>query len=489
MPKLHIVGLGPGDSGELTLSTYRLLKRAGKVFVRTLQHPCVADLGREGVVFESFDNLYDEKDSFEEVYAGIVTRLQAELEQNAEVFFAVPGHPWVAEKTVALLVDKLGAAADVIVYPALSFLDNLFSSIPFDPVNGLLVRNVGDLAPLSLTGKDWLVVPQVFNKLIASEVKLDLMNFYPDEAPIFLVQRLGTAGQKVERLRLHELDHGEFDHLTTVVVPPDEEVPSLAKLAAVMAALRAPGGCPWDREQNHATLKRYLLEESYEVLDAIDSGDMYNLCEELGDLLLQVVFHAQIAAENGEFDLKDVLAGIISKLIRRHPHVFGDVRAETAGEVVRNWEQIKQEEKVDDRGETKAANYFAGAKTLPALMLADWTQRKVATAGFDWADYRGPLAKIEEETAELKAAITGGEGIAEELGDLLFAVVNVARFLRLDAEACLRKTVLKFQGRFTLMTELIAAAGHDLRDLSLEEMDVYWEKAKTQEKCGKIGAV
>jgi len=489
MPKLHIVGLGPGNAGELTLRAYRLLKRASKVFVRTLRHPCVADLMQDGVAFESFDSLYTDKDSFEEVYAGIVGRLQAELERQAEVFYAVPGHPWVAERSVALLVDKLEAVAEVRVYPAVSFLDHLFSSVPFDPLHGLTVRNAGELAPLSLTGQDWLVVPQVYSKLIASDVKLDLMNIYPDEAPILVVQALGTPQQKVKRTVLHELDHGEFDHLTTVVVPPHEEVPSLARLAAIMAALRAPGGCPWDREQNHATLKRYLLEESYEVLAAVDSGDMYNLCEELGDLLLQVVFHAQIAAENRDFDLREVLEGIISKLIRRHPHVFGDTKAETAGEVVRNWEQIKRAEKAAQAGESKAANLFDGAPALPALMLADWTQRKVAGVGFDWSDCRGPLDKVEEETAELKAAVAAGAEIEEELGDLLFAVVNVARFLRLDAEECLRKTVHKFQGRFSLMTKLVDAAGHDLHTLSLEQMDVYWEKAKTQEKCGKMRSV
>ena len=259
---LHVVGLGPAGLESMTLGDYRLLKNAEKVFFRTVNHPCARDLLAEGIKGESFDHLYEQKDSFEQVYEGIVESLAKACEAHEEVVYAVPGHPTVAERSVVLLVDRLSERFQVVVHPALSFLDPLFSAIPMDPVEGFLLRNYDGLKDGGITGKEWLVIPQVYDGLIASEVKLDLMEIYPDEAKAYVVQALGTKEQVVLKCPLYQLDHQSFDHLTTVVIPPHSQGISMSKLLEIMNTLRSPGGCPWDAEQTHDSLKPYLIEES-----------------------------------------------------------------------------------------------------------------------------------------------------------------------------------------------------------------------------------
>lgn len=482
---MHVVGLGPAGLESMTLGDYRTLKNAQHIFFRTINHPCAQELLKEGLQVESFDYLYEQEDSFEKVYEGIVNRLAMECEQHSEVVYAVPGHPTVAERSVVLLVDKLSEEFQVNIHPALSFLDPLFSAIPMDPVEGLLLRNYDALRDSGITGREWLIIPQVYDGLVASEVKLDLMDIYPDEAKVYVVRALGTRDQMVMNCKLYELDHQKFDHLTTVVVPPHSDGISMARLLEVMKTLRSPGGCPWDAEQTHDSLKPCLIEESYEVLEAIEARDMYNLAEELGDLLLQVVFHAQVAQEAAEFQFQDVLKGIIEKMIRRHPHVFGNVQVENSAEVLKNWDQIKKEEK----GEGAPEGLFNIPRGLPALMSAVKTQKKVAKFGFDWPDFEGSLAKVYEELKELEEAMADQEGIQEEFGDVLFALVNLSRFLKLDPEDSLRKTIHKFQERFLEMEKLAGNAGHKLTDLTLEEMDNYWEMAKIREKTKRLATI
>lgn len=479
---LYVLGLGPAGLESMTVGDYQLIKKANKIFFRTLHHPCAQDLLKEGIQAESFDWLYDQESSFDQVYEGIVNALGQALETYPEVVYAVPGHPAVAEKSVQLIIDQLSNRFNIEIRPSLSFLDPLFGVIPFDPIDGFLLRNYDNLKGSGITGREWLVIPQVYSTFIASDVKLDLMDVYPDEASVYIVRALGTSEQKVLKSLIYELDHHEFDHLTTVVVPPHSEGISMTKLLEVMNTLRSPEGCPWDQEQTHESLKKYLIEESYEVLEAIEAKDMYNLAEELGDLLLQVVFHAQVAKEAGEFEFQDVLKGIIHKLIRRHPHVFGDIEVQDSSEVVKNWDQIKKEEKGH---EEQKENIFNFPRGLPALMLATKTQKKVAKAGFDWPDFQGPLAKVYEELRELEEAVSQGKGIEEEFGDTLFACVNLSRFLKLDAEEALRYTVQKFQARYKRMVELATLEGQKFEGLSLEMMDEYWEKAKNEEKSGK----
>ncbi|WP_206811382.1 bifunctional methyltransferase/pyrophosphohydrolase YabN [Paradesulfitobacterium ferrireducens] len=481
--KLHILGLGPAGLEQLTLGSYRLLQKADKVFMRTARHPCAEELREEGIRFESFDEMYESGKSFEEVYEGIISRLRHELVQNEEIIYAVPGHPNVAERTVRLLVDKLSPECELIIHPGLSFLDEIFRAVSFDPIEGVSVLSQEGLKTAGIDSRQWLIIPQVYDKLVASEIKLDLMRAYPDEAEVMVVKALGSKEPNVLKCPLYELDHQEFDHLTTVVVSPNSESYTYGRLVEIMEILRSPDGCPWDREQTHVSLKPYVIEEAYEVIEAIENQDVYNLCEELGDLLLQVIFHAQVAAEAGEFDMTDVLHGIITKLVRRHPHVFGEGKAATAREVIRTWEQIKAEEKAQNDDKTR---FFEGSKGLPALMWAQRTQRQAAKVGFDWPDWNGAWVKVQEECRELEQALREDHGIREEMGDLLFAVVNLARLMNFDAEEVLRETVRKFQHRFDKMMEFASQDGNNLGELSLEQLDVLWKRAKLEEKNAKL---
>jgi len=252
------------------------------------------------------------------------------------------------------------------------------------------------------------------------------------------------------------------------------------ELVRIMARLRAEDGCPWDREQTHQTLKPYLLEEAYETLEAVDSGDPQKLCAELGDVLLQVVFHAQVADEEHNFSIEDVCRRINEKLTFRHPHVFGDVEVRDSDEVVTNWEQLKRMEA--ENGERESA-LDGVPPALPALMRATSLQKKAAKVGFDWNDISGPLAKVREELAELEQARKAGDSraLAHELGDLLFAVVNVARFLKVDSEESLRMACERFYGRFRYVEDAAQAAGKDLHGMDLAEMDALWDAAKKAE--------
>jgi tetrapyrrole methylase family protein/MazG family protein len=253
-----------------------------------------------------------------------------------------------------------------------------------------------------------------------------------------------------------------------------------AELVEIMARLRGEGGCPWDREQTHESIKPYLIEETYEVLEAIDEQDPAKLREELGDLVLQVVFHAQMAEEAEAFSIADVLASINDKLRRRHPHVFGDVKAETAQEVLFNWEQIKQAERRREKGE---ASLLDGVpRELPALLRAHRLQEKASRVGFDWAEAQEVLRKVEEELAELRAAMQaqGTDRMEAEMGDLLFALVNLSRFIAVNPEEALRKTIARFIARFRFIEEELVRRGRSLKQASLQEMDALWADAKAR---------
>jgi MazG family protein len=269
--------------------------------------------------------------------------------------------------------------------------------------------------------------------------------------------------------------------------------PAFAKLVAVMARLRAPGGCPWDREQTHATLRTYLIEEAYEVLDALDSTDDVKFAEELGDLLLQVLFHAQIASEEGRFAISDVIREIYEKMIRRHPHVFGEKRAKDAAEVLRNWEIIKEEERRKKSGQSAAepesVSILDGVpRTLPALLEGLQLTRKAARIGFDWHNVDGIFDKLGEEARELRQALEKNESssrIESEVGDLLFVVVNLARFLNIDPEIAMKKSSSKFSRRFREMERLARQQGTTLAEIPRPQMESLWEQSKRQDQREK----
>jgi tetrapyrrole methylase family protein/MazG family protein len=468
-----VVGLGPGDPAQLTLAAREAIDRIPVRYVRTRRHPS-AHVVPDAV---SFDWIYDESTSLDDVYLAIIEALVAA--PAAEVLYAVPGSPLVAERTVELL--RADDRVLVTVLPALSFLDLAWDRLGIDPMASGVRLIDGHRFPVQAAGQTGpLLVGQCDSKLVLSEIKLAV----PDggfAGTVTVLQRLGLPDEKATNVDWEDLDRViEPDHLTCLWIP-HLAAPVGSELVAFAELVRTlRERCPWDREQTHQSLTRHLLEETYEVLEAIDAlGPEYegaaHLEEELGDLLFQVYFHATLAAEEGLFTLADVARGIHDKLVRRHPHVFGQVEADTAGQVMTNWEQIKKAEK----GRTSIMEGIPGH--LPSLLYAHKVQRKAASVGFDWSDVSGAWPKMAEETSELQAAIGGAGDVFDELGDLLFAVVNVARHLDLDPEAALRGATAKFRDRFEAVEQLATARAMDLHDLDLAALDALWDEVKGQE--------
>ncbi|MBI3972015.1 MAG: nucleoside triphosphate pyrophosphohydrolase, partial [Chloroflexi bacterium] len=302
-----------------------------------------------------------------------------------------------------------------------------------------------------------------------------------DTHPVTVVRAAGVPGHEhVEHRALYEIDRDEsVDHLTSVWVPPLAPLEALHEpqtLVEIMARLRAPDGCPWDREQTHESLRRYLLEETYEALEAVDAGDVAALEEELGDLLLQIVFHAQIAGESGSFDFGDVVAGIAAKLIRRHPHVFGDESAHDADAVLRNWEALKRAER-EGKAQPERSMLDGVPQAMPALAYAQAVQARAARVGFDWPDVAGVLDKVAEEARELATAASAAERF-EEFGDLLFVLARLASWLGVDAEDALRAANQKFRTRFAAMETTARAEGKALEQYDAAGLDRLWNAAK-----------
>lgn len=335
------------------------------------------------------------------------------------------------------------------------------------------------------------IVIGIGNRGSAAALKEVAAAHYPPGHVVTAVSRPGARGQRVRPLTVATLDQaGEMEPPVSVFVPapPPEQRPTVMGLRAIMARLRGPDGCPWDREQDHRTLRCCLLEEAHEALAAIDRENWRELATELGDILLQVLFHAQLAAERGDFNFDDVVVGLRDKLVRRHPHVFGDAVATDAEAVLRRWDELKHDER-SENGEPARGDLLAGvAPGLPALDRAHKVQRRAAHAGFDWADIAGPLVKLAEEIEELKSALARerprARRLEEELGDVLFAAVNVARFAGVNAEQALRAAVDRFAGRFAMMEQMAAAQGQALTGMSLEQMDALWERAKEAPSAG-----
>lgn len=483
MGEITIVGLGPGSFGLMTLETLEVLERADKVLLRTAKHPTVAKLVERGLQFFSYDYVYEQCKTFEEVYLTITDHCLSQA-KNHNVVYAVPGSPLVAERTVNLIREKakkLDIAVKIL--PGMSFLEVLYTRLGVDPIEGLTIVDAMDIEQLPSSLATGLVVTQVYNRQVASETKLSLMEKLPDDYEVTLVKNLGLDNEEIAAVPLYELDRLEgIDHLTSLYVPP------LAKRAAsvssvnmnpiveVMAKLRSPEGCIWDLQQSHSSLRRYLVEEVYEVLEAIDLKDADKLCEELGDLLLQIVFHARIAEENQLFSLQEVVDAIADKMIYRHPHVFGDTQVDSSAQVLLNWEELKKQEK----GYNRKSVLDGIPKDLPSLMKAYKLQAKAAKVGFDWDEIAPVWDKVEEELRELKeaAAAKNKEHTEEELGDVLFAVVNLARFLGVEGEVALHRTNQKFARRFAYIEEKVRENGAKWDELTLMELDEWWKQAK-----------
>lgn len=498
---LTVVGLGPGRPELLTREVETLLATADELWVRTRRHPTVAALPFGGEL-RSFDYVYRRAQRVESVYEHIAERLVRLARRRRGVVYAVPGDPSVAERSVRLAVSAARAAGvQVRVLPGVSFVEPTLALLGADALdNGLQVLDAADVVasyfgegdqrdPFSDRTRPFdptrpTLLAQVDNGRLVGSLKLALLDWFPPEHEVALVGAAATSVEQVRWLPLHQLDRARADHLTTLFVPalqPLEDAAGFDGLRYITMRLRAPGGCPWDREQTHASLRGTLIEEAYEAVEAIDrgleSGDWDALAEELGDLMMNVLLHVQIAAESGEFWLEDVLRGINGKLIRRHPHVFGDLQLHDADAVVANWDRIKRREK---EGRADATRLGEVPRTLPALARAQTLERRAARTGFAWPRVEDVWAKLDEELAELRGA-RGESELRDELGDVLFMAACLASYLKLDAEEALRLATNKFARRFQAMEAVAAERGYDFAQLGVERQLALWEEVKRRE--------
>lgn len=482
---IKIIGLGPGNEESLTIGALRALKNNENVYLRTIKHPTVKYLEEEGIKFNTLDHHYEENASFDEVYEGIANELIKVCKEKGELVYAVPGHPFVAEKSVFNLINLCEKEnIEYKVIPAVSFVDAMMESLKIDPIEGLKIIDAFDMENQILDKRIPTIITQVYNQFIASEVKLRLNEYYDDETKIFFVRAAGVEGvESIREISLYELDRQEdIDYLTSIYIPRDiNNKKDFYDLIDIVRTLRGENGCPWDREQTHESIKTCLIEESYEVLDAIENEDEDNLIEELGDVLLQVVFHGVLGEEDGFFNHNDIIGGICNKMIYRHPHVFGSEKLETSEEVLGVWDDIKKKEKGIESTTDEIKRI---PRALPAITRATKIQKKAKKVGFDWDDVEDAINKVKEEIQEVIEVYNTNnkDKILEEVGDLFFACVNVARFLGIDGELALNKASEKFVNRFEKIEELAKKNNQNLNDMTLEEMDILWEKVKSTEK-------
>ncbi|WP_395939818.1 nucleoside triphosphate pyrophosphohydrolase [Bacillus sp. 03113] len=480
--KITILGLGAGDLNQLPLGVYKALVNGSNIYLRTKEHPVVRQLEQEGLSFQSFDSVYEQFDQFEDVYKTITESLLKNAGQE-NIIYAVPGHPLVAEKTVQLLLEAGPEnGIEIEVKGGQSFLDSLFQALKIDPIDGFQLLDGTALRREEIQLRQHVIIGQVYDSYVASDVKLTLMEKLPYDYQIFIVIAAGSAEEQIKKVPLVELDREvELNNLTTIYIPPVQEEEILykefTKLRQIIAELRGPNGCPWDLKQTHQSLKKYLIEEAYEYIEAINEEDIDHMIEELGDVLLQVLLHAQIGEDDGFFSIEDVIQGISSKMIRRHPHVFGNSIAKNEEDVMKKWQEIKKEEK----GEKSFSLLDGIGKEYPNLMRAYDIQKKCAEVGFDWPEVEQAWEKVKEECIEFQEEVkkdAKSEEAVKEFGDILFALVNVARFYKINPELALFETNEKFKNRFSYIEGRVKESGKEFHDFTLKELDRYWDEAK-----------
>lgn len=482
-PSITVVSLGPGDPRLLTLQSADALRKSRNLILRTARHRTADWLREEGVTFSDFDALYDEFDDFDALHSMMAERLWAAAQEAPVTFAVIDAATDGAVRAVRASVPEDGK---VTILAGVTMADACLALLPdqFSQSGCVRILPAMDAMESAPDPATPLLITEVWDRVLASDMKLRLSELYGDEAPVVLFPSSVKVNRKPLVIPLMELDRQRtYDHTVCLYIPAmglrERNRFCFDDLMRVMHILRRE--CPWDSEQTHESLRKYLIEEAYEAVGAIDEDDMEHLADELGDVLLQIAFHADIASDMGEFSIGDVTTAIVHKMIYRHAHIFGDVHCDTADEVTESWEKLKKAEK----GLTTQASVLADVSAgLPALMRAAKVQKKAANVGFDWDDAIGALPKIHEEADEVLEELQAGRDPGEELGDLLFSCVNVARLAGLEPELLLKEATEKFIRRFTAMENLIISDGKSLEGLTLAEMDVYWNKVKAALKSG-----
>lgn len=469
MGSIAIVGLEQDATGAVDDRAVARLREADVVVIPSATGEAAALIAELGITPVTFADLgLETRASSSEVVQALIERSRDE-----HVALVAFGYPFVREGLISGILARARRAIDV--FPVVSPLQMLLLALDVDATADLEIIDARTLPSASVSRDAHLIITGLDNALQARSVASELQGMFARDHLLVIASSIEGGGFELTPITIDELAAGDrIGRDTALYVPPTRLSPpgGFDELVRLIAILRAPEGCPWDREQTHASLAQHMIEEAYEAASAIEEGDDAALADELGDVLLQVVLHAQIGREAATFSIDDVIAGIIAKIRRRHPHIFGTVVAETADEVTRNWDAIKRQE--------KPAHGVLGEvpSSLPALMRAQKISRRAAGVGFEWEDLDGVWEKVHEEIDELKATETGSPEAEDELGDVLFTIVNVARKMGIDAETALRRTCVKFTGRFELMEAAAASAGKPLEDLTLQEWDVFWTDAK-----------
>ena len=485
MGKIYILGLGPGSVDALTIGVINRIKSGDKNYLRTESHPTVKYLIDNNINYQSYDYIYEREEDFEKVYEYIVKDLIKKSKEYKSINYLVPGNPMVAEKTVELLLNTKDKDLEIELLTGLSFIEPIIELIGVDPVHGFKIVDGIEFKMNDIDINLDCIVTQVYNNKVASDIKLILSQVYGDEYEIYLINNAGVVGdEEINKIPIYKLDRiNKVGNLTSIYIPKvdkiDKKIYNIADIIDIVEILRSDKGCPWDREQTHKSIRECVIEEAYEVVEAIDNEDIDGLIEELGDLLFQIIFHSQIGLETGDFNFYDITTELSKKMIFRHPHVFGKKKVEKSEEVVYNWNKLK----FKDRGISTYTDTLKDVPKSSSLLRSYKVQERAGEVGFDWDNVEGALDKVKEEYLEVIEAISNFEGgdvgkIEEELGDLLFSVVNVCRFLDVSPEIALNKTINKFIERFEMVELKARKLGVELENMTLEEMDALWDEAK-----------
>ncbi|NLV57457.1 MAG: nucleoside triphosphate pyrophosphohydrolase [Clostridiales bacterium] len=476
MSQITVVTLSTGSEELLTLAALRALEEAGQVVLRTQRHPLVRYLDSKGIPYQSLDFLYESCEDFDVFNRAAAVKL-LELSRQAPVCYGVADP--VMDATVMALHRLKPSDVQVTVLPGVSHWERCLAQLGLQSAS-VRLHAAEEFRGVQVIPTEPLLLCELHSRECAGDCKLKLLDLMPPDMEITFFEGTAQGGLQRKCLPLCDMDRQEhYDHLTAVYVPAmpmlERQRYDMEDLKAVMARLRGPGGCPWDREQTHESLLTNLLEESFEYIAAVREADIDHMYDELGDVLLQVVFHAEIARQHGEFEMNDVTTAICRKLIERHTHIFGDVKAETATQVLDNWEAIKREK----RGITSTGEAMRDVSTGLSTMLRAWkVQHKAAKVGFDFSGPMEALDKVREETEEVLANLKEKVDPEEELGDLLFSIVNLCRLCGKNPDTALFSATDKFIDRFVSMENAIKSAGKCVGDLTLSEMDVYWSSGK-----------
>ncbi len=477
MDTIQIIGLGAGSTEDLTVRAYSALSEKIPAFARTDSHPIVNEL-RKNMHIESFDDYFEEYETFDEIYEKMTLKLIEQAKQYGKINYCTAGSPYYGDIVTKKLINEYKSQINTIIIDGMSFLDKCLKLSGYAEYNNIVVLDCLEADEFSFDVNSFNIITQVYDLEIASELKIKLMEIYPEDVNTFIIDVLE---ENVKKIPLFMLDQEKnYGFSTYFCILPIEisknRVYNVNNLQRIVKILRGPDGCPWDKKQTHHSIRQHVIEEAYEVVDAIDNDDIDNLVEELGDLLFQVVFHAELGSEEGYFNFNDVVTNLCKKMYFRHPHVFGEVKVDNAEEALITWENSKLKEK---NLTTYTDNLKNVPKALSTLSRSYKIQKRAAEVGFDWPTSEGAILKIKEELLEFIEEYNNDniENMEEEFGDLLFALVNFARFEKINPDIALNKTINKFIDRFEYIEK---NSTKDLKQMTLKEMDELWEKSKFQ---------